>query len=194
MIRVMTLSLLACVAMLTVGCKTQETTYGQFGTELTMTQEQTMPVAAVLADAKNLEGKTIRVEGDMAETCKESGCWAVLQDDTTGQYLIFHFDPHPAEGEKIIPLKAKGHHFIGEGRVEELDISEDFAKLVAESQGKSKEEIAAISGKQKAIFVWGTGAEIQGVTPADSEAELKNDCQGCPDDEEKQIEPDEHHH
>ena len=48
-----------------------------FGADFTVTEAT--PVATVLAAAADHEGKTIRVEGTVADVCSKMGCWMVLQ-------------------------------------------------------------------------------------------------------------------
>jgi len=194
MFRYVAMLSLMLVGAAMVGCQTSsETKYGQFGTELAMSPDETMEVSTVLADAKSYEGKTVRVGGELIDTCETSGCWATLRDEATGQWLVFKFEEHPPAGAKVIPVKAKGKYAIAEGKLKQGEVPEQFAKYTAELNGASEEEVAKIKGSQPAVWVVGTGCAIEGVTMADSEKELKQDCKGCPDShEEEHIEPDDH--
>jgi len=63
-----------------------------FGKDFTLAQAQ--PVATVLTNAADHDGKTVRVEGTVADVCSKMGCWMVLQ-----------------AGEETIRITMKEHGF-----------------------------------------------------------------------------------
>ncbi len=63
-----------------------------FGKDFTLTEAQ--PVATVLTNAADHDGKTVRVEGTVADVCSKMGCWMVLQ-----------------AGEETIRITMKEHGF-----------------------------------------------------------------------------------
>ncbi len=74
--------------------------WSHFGSEFT-TQE-TLAASSFLADPAPFVGKTVRVEGRVAEVCQKAGCWMVL-----------------ADGDKSLRVRMKDHAFsvdkAGEG-------------------------------------------------------------------------------
>lgn len=65
-----------------------------YGNEFTVT-DTPVPAATFLADPSQYDGKTIMVEGRVADVCQKAGCWLVL-----------------AEGEKSIRVRTKAHKFF----------------------------------------------------------------------------------
>jgi len=65
-----------------------------YGNEFTVKET---PVSSVdlLADPSKYDGKTIMVEGRVADVCQKAGCWLVL-----------------AEGDKSIRVRTKAHKFF----------------------------------------------------------------------------------
>ena len=65
-----------------------------FGNPFTVTET---PIASVdfLQDPAKYDGKTVMVEGRVADVCQKAGCWLVL-----------------AEGDKSIRIRTKSHAFL----------------------------------------------------------------------------------
>ena len=65
-----------------------------FGNPFTVTET---PIASVdfLQDPAKYDGKTVMVEGRVADVCQKAGCWLVL-----------------AEGDKSIRIRTKAHAFL----------------------------------------------------------------------------------
>ena len=65
-----------------------------YGNEFTIT-DTPIPATTFLADPSQYDGKTIMVEGRVADVCQKAGCWLVL-----------------AEGENSIRVRTKAHKFL----------------------------------------------------------------------------------
>ena len=99
----------------------------------------------MLADPGQYDGKTILVEGRVADVCQKAGCWLVL-----------------AEGDKSIRVRTKAHRFVVakdgtgktariEGLIKSTKIDE---KMVAHFEGESanKEIIPEKQAKSDMVF------------------------------------------
>ncbi|NNE36386.1 MAG: DUF4920 domain-containing protein, partial [Rhodothermales bacterium] len=85
-------------------------TYDQFGSSTT--PEGALPVQAVMADAAQLAGGTVKVEGVIAEVCQNAGCWLTMATaegellrvdvprDSSGAY-VYTF-PKDISGRRVI--------------------------------------------------------------------------------------------
>jgi len=115
-----------------------------YGEEFTLTET---PIASttLLADPGQYDGKTILVEGRVADVCQKAGCWLVL-----------------AEGDKSIRVRTKAHRFVVakdgtgktariEGLIKSTKIDE---KMVAHFEGESanKEIIPEKQAKSDMVF------------------------------------------
>jgi len=125
-----------------------------YGNEFTLTDT---PIAssAFLKDPGQYDGKTIMVEGPIADVCQKAGCWLVL-----------------AEGDKSIRVRTKAHRFLvakdstGQtARIEGLVKSTKVdAQRVAhyESESVNKEIIPEKQAKSERVFeLIATGVSIK---------------------------------
>ena len=71
-----------------------EEAWTHYGNEFTLT-DKPIPAATFLQDPSPYDGKTIMVEGRVADVCQKAGCWLVL-----------------AEGDKSIRVRTKAHKFL----------------------------------------------------------------------------------
>jgi hypothetical protein len=92
-----------------------------------VTAKKSVPVAKLAAAPAKYEGKTVRIEGTVAEVCQGRGCWVRVKDDKGQLFLAKSLDesvllPKDCAGQYVVvqgvvtALKAKPHeHAEGEG-------------------------------------------------------------------------------
>ena len=68
--------------------------WSHFGAEFATSESDVVQASALFEDPAKYEGKTIRVEGRVADVCQKAGCWMVI-----------------AEGEKTMRVLMKDHDF-----------------------------------------------------------------------------------
>lgn len=97
----------------------------KFGAAVTV--KKSVPVAKLAAAPAKFEGKTVRIEGTVAEVCQGRGCWVRVKDDKGQLFLAKSLDetvllPKDCAGQNVVvqgvvtALKAKPHeHAEGEG-------------------------------------------------------------------------------
>lgn len=97
----------------------------KFGAPVTV--KKSFPVAKLAAAPAKFEGKTVRIEGTVAEVCQGRGCWVRVKDDKGTLFLAKSLDetvllPKDCAGQHVVvqgvvtALKAKPHeHEEGEG-------------------------------------------------------------------------------
>jgi hypothetical protein len=96
----------------------------KFGAPVTV--KKSVPVAKLAAAPAKYEGKTIRIEGTVADVCQGRGCWVRVKDDKGQVFLAKSLDesvllPKDCAGQLVVvqgvvtALKAKPHeHEEGE--------------------------------------------------------------------------------
>jgi hypothetical protein len=96
----------------------------KFGAPVTV--KKSVPVAKLAAAPARYEGKTVRLEGTVAEVCQGRGCWVRVKDDKGQVFLAKSLDesvllPKDCAGQRVVvqgvvtALKAKPHeHEEGE--------------------------------------------------------------------------------
>lgn len=97
----------------------------RFGAPVTV--KKRLPVAKLAAAPAKFEGKTVRIEGMVADVCQGRGCWVRVKDDKGTLFLAKSLDesvllPKDCVGQRVVvqgvvtALKAKPHeHEEGEG-------------------------------------------------------------------------------
>ena len=135
---------------------------------VTTVQAQTGKYGADLSDAKainatNLEAQlgdqgtiNVKVEGEIAEVCQMSGCWMTVKTDD-GETVRVTFKDYGF----FVPKDAAGNTatFEGEAKIETVDVK--TLRHYAEDEGKSKEEIEAITEPETKLTFVASGVEIE---------------------------------
>ncbi|MEO0477198.1 MAG: DUF4920 domain-containing protein [Planctomycetota bacterium] len=133
----------------------------QFGGEIQGDLSDSIPVEVVLQDLSAYKDKLIRVRGTVVEVCKPKGCWVTLGDlDAPENGVLFVKFVCPIDDTRLVPLEASGSIAVVEGKLEQIEISEDFARHLAADAGKTEDEIAKIVGPQELIRLSSPAAEI----------------------------------
>ena len=120
---------------------------------------QATPIDTILANPKDWNGKTVRVEGMIVDVCPKRGCWMEIAGSQPGSKLKFKV----TDGEMVFPMDAKGQRASAEGviAVKELSIEESkqYAEYQAKEYGKPYDP-ASITAPTVIARLDGTGAVI----------------------------------
>ncbi len=121
------------------------------------------PIAAIVADPDAWVGKTVRVEGRVADVCPMKGCWMELAEEESGHVVRIKVD----DGVIVFPSDAAGRPAVAEGVVKAIEMTRDayvgWLAHLAEERGESFDaEAAGIGdGPFRLIEIQATGAEIE---------------------------------
>ncbi|MBN1340638.1 MAG: DUF4920 domain-containing protein [Bacteroidales bacterium] len=114
-----------------------------------ITPEGAVPVSRLIALLQTEDSVWVKVEGNIAASCKHSGCWMDL-DMGEGKALNVIF----IDESFTIPLDSQGKHAIAEGYAKKEIIPVELLKRYAEDEGLMQEEIDAITEPEaKYVFV-----------------------------------------
>ncbi|NOT38160.1 MAG: DUF4920 domain-containing protein [Saprospiraceae bacterium] len=123
----------------------------------TISKEGVLSVQEVMTSLATNDSVVCAIKGYVTSVCKVKGCWMTLaqnQNDTTGFFVKFKdygfFVPKDLTGEVTV----RGVAFKEITSVEEL-------KHYAEDEGKSKEEIDAITQPQEEMKFLATGVMVE---------------------------------
>lgn len=103
---------------------------------------QTLSLAEVQKRAAQLEGRDVRIAGNITGICPKKGCWLRLEDGDQEVFVKFK------DYSFFVPRHLSGHPVALEGRVKVETVSEAERRHYAEDAGKSPEEIAKIVGDE----------------------------------------------
>ena len=122
-----------------------------YGAEINA-EQKILSVADIFADITGFEGKTVVVQGNMSEICREAGCWTVIGDGTSYiRAMTLHKFVMPKD------MDISGKVAVVEGVFAVKEITEEQAKHFAEESGKDP---GTISGSQKMYRIVATGIKI----------------------------------
>ena len=129
--------------------------------------EALVAVADVLADPSKYADEEIYVKGNVIAVCQSSGCWVKLMPegdefvnrpglDTTSVFVKLTC---PSEGF-LVPVDSVDRTAVSRGKVVVEEIDEASARHIAEEDGATDAEVAAIVGPQKVVRLMTPGVWI----------------------------------
>lgn len=93
----------------------------------TLTTTAALSVSDCMAQAKELSGKAVKVEGTVQQVCAAKGCWWTMQGETPEQSIRI-----TAKGYGFfVPRDAKGKKAVAEGVIEVKELSDAEAEHLA---------------------------------------------------------------
>lgn len=124
-----------------------------FGDAITADGAVTMP--EMLAKMQGQDSVLVKVKGKVESVCQVKGCWVNLHDDQAGDMFVKFKDyafflPKDIAGREVV---MEGYAFRDTTSVEDL-------KHYAEDEGKSKEEIAAITQPKEELKFLANGVVL----------------------------------
>ena len=116
--------------------------------------------ATLVADASTLDGQTVSVEGTVRTVCQQSGCWLTM-DAGDGQNVRVVV-PKDDAGEYVFtfPTDITGATARLVGTFAVTEESVEMQRHLAEDEGASADEIAAITEPVRSLTLTATGAQI----------------------------------
>lgn len=117
---------------------------------------------ALVAQADDLDGQAVLVEGQIEKVCQQAGCWLTFVTDA-GQAVRVNV-PRDEEDNYVFtfPKDAGGRtaRVAGTFTVEEESV--EILRHYAEDEGASEEEVAAITEPRLTLALEASGAELTG--------------------------------
>ena len=136
--------------------------YAAFG-ESVVLEDGTMALdpATLTADPLAYDGTVVRVEGQVAEVCKAMGCWLTLQNPTATPIRVQV--PRDEAGAYVFtfPKDLGMVDAIIEGTVTVDTLGVDELRHYAQDEGRSQEEIDAITEPQPTVQLVARGALVK---------------------------------
>lgn len=155
--------------MLTLSCqpKTEEietTTYevvgeaevvpGNYGN--IVKAEEIVTTAEMISAVESKGEFSGKIAGDIKEVCTKKGCWFSM-DLPNGESMRVTFKDYGF----FLPTNSQGFPIVVEGVATLTETDVETLRHYAEDQGKSKEEIEAITEPERKITFEATGARIK---------------------------------
>ena len=116
-------------------------------------------VSELIAHADRYVGKTVRVEGIVADVCAKRGCWMdVAGDEKTGKIRI-----KVEDGVMVFPMDAVGKQAIAEGVFTKIEMTPEEARAEAKHMAEDRgEKVDAKKAAPSVTYeIRGTGAVIK---------------------------------
>ena len=106
----------------------------KYGAGVTVTE--TLSIAHVRARLDELQGKRVRIQGQVLDVCPKRGCWFEMAGDKPGEQMRFKV----RDGVMVFPMSAKGKYAVAEGVVRKIPLNLEQTRRVlkheAEEYGK----------------------------------------------------------
>lgn len=122
---------------------------------------ETTSVAKILADPDAYVGKTVRIEGKVADVCPMKGCWMELEEQGGKSRLKVKVD----DGVIVFPVDSKGKSAVAEGTVEAIPMDREryvaWLEHLAEERGEKFDASTVGEGPFRILQIRGTGARIE---------------------------------
>ena len=119
---------------------TKETGQAQSFGEL-ITADDAIPYHTMVAQMQTADSMKVKVKGTVQSVCQAKGCWVNINDAQANQETFVKFKDYGF----FMPKDCSGREVIMEGYVYREITSVDELRHYAEDEGKSKEEIEAIT-------------------------------------------------
>lgn len=151
-----TLLFLLALTLTTSALQADTKTYGAG-----VKEAETTSVAKILADPDAYVGKTVRIEGKVADVCPMKGCWMELEEKDGKSRLKVKVD----DGVIVFPVDAKGKSAVAEGTVEAIPMDREryvaWLTHLAEERGEKLDASTVGEGPFRILQIRGTGARIE---------------------------------
>ena len=123
-------------------------------------EAETTSVAKIMANPDAYVGKTVRIEGKVADVCPMKGCWMELEEQGGKASLRVKVD----DGVIVFPVDSKGKSAVAEGIVEAIPMSREsyvaWLEHLAEERGETFDGSKVGEGPFRILQIRGTGARI----------------------------------
>lgn len=119
-----------------------------------------LPVAEMVRRADELDGETVEVEGVVGQVCRVKGCWLTLRDESADPVRVVV--PKDERGEYVFtfPTSALGQRAQLTGTLSVTEESVEMRRHLAEDEGRSPEEVAAITEPRRALVLTASGIRL----------------------------------
>lgn len=119
-----------------------------------------LPADSLVALADALDGQTVAVEGVVAKVCRKKGCWLTLQT-ASGETIRVNVPKDEGGAYRFTfptDLAQARAQLVGTFAVDEESVA--LQQHLAEDEGASAEEVAAIAAPRRALTITPRGARL----------------------------------
>lgn len=120
-----------------------------------ITQDGAVSMADMVAKLQGVDSLQVKVKGKVEAVCQVKGCWVNLHDDQAGD-LFVKFKDYAF----FLPKDIAGREVVMEGYAYKETTSVEDLKHFAEDEGKSKEEIEAITEPKEELKFMASGVVL----------------------------------
>ena len=102
--------------------------------------EGAVPVQAVMAERDQYVGKSVKIEGTVAEVCQMEGCWLTIQAGDGDNVRVLVARKESGEYAFTVPTDISGRRVVVQGTLAEETLLEGTQRHLAEDAGREVDE------------------------------------------------------
>ncbi len=103
----------------------------------TFSDEGAVPVQAVVAERDHYLGRSVKIEGTVAEVCQMAGCWLTLQTGDGDNIRILVARKENGDYAFTVPKDISGRRVVVQGMLAEETLLEGTQRHLAEDAGRA---------------------------------------------------------
>ncbi len=124
--------------------------------------EGAVPVQAVVAEREEYLGRSVKIEGTVAEVCQMAGCWLTLQTGDGNNIRILVARKEDGNYAFTVPKDISGRRVVVQGMLAEETLLEGTQRHLAEDAGRAVDDETLAPKTELQMTAQGVLIEVRG--------------------------------
>ena len=124
--------------------------------------EGAVPVQAVVAEREAYLGRSVKIEGTVAEVCQMAGCWLTLQTGDGNNIRILVARKEDGNYAFTVPKDISGRRVVVQGMLAEETLLEGTQRHLAEDAGRAVDDETLTPTTELQVTAQGVLIEVRG--------------------------------
>ncbi len=124
--------------------------------------EGAVPVQAIVAEREEYLGRSVKIEGTVAEVCQMAGCWLTLQTGDGNNIRILVARKEDGNYAFTVPKDISGRRVVVQGMLAEETLLEGTQRHLAEDAGRAVDDETLAPKTELQMTAQGVLIEVRG--------------------------------
>ena len=125
--------------------------------------EGAVPVQAVVAERQEYLGRSVKIEGTVAEVCQMAGCWLTLQTGDGNNIRILVARKEDGNYAFTVPKDISGRRVVVQGMLAEETLLEGTQRHLAQDAGRTVDDETLVPKAELQVTAQGVLIEVRGL-------------------------------